>query len=640
MKCTNCGKKNPEGSKFCKHCGAKFEETSVIVEPQKLHTVTPKKTPHAHKKRWFFRPKALSLIIIILVALLTGGGFFAYHVLHSITIASQHRNIGANVDVTGNKVPLIIKATKVNENTLPIKNSQSLGPEVEITPGGTLSEPITLRFKLNRTVKNDSTVIIATKETSDGKWVYLAPTISADGQYAIIQTNHLSFWKPIQSLIDFTSNFKKELINNLTGDYKATADKPSCKNEPEARKNDYQITSSDKDTLYWCFGVENNKRVLKVVNRKRYPLDLIHPGLTVVSAGHIMANLEQLARFGSGNHTVLFPHDEAVFSLDLAPDHYAYAKSSYSLSSGEAVTLDGLESALNVVSGMMPLTGVGTVLTETERYKVMDAALQGKDCYNAVANRNLANLLVDCVGKQGIEHFFGPQTIVSDLFKSIGGLANWFASAISGNVDSISQKADYTITISRGPTSPSQLGVNLQDLIGGGTADINNISSDSAGMSYTTDQSGCPVGEPTVSIDKNISIIDQGGMYNFTDLLFIINGIITNPTSADIQINYIGFYIPNSNPDLSPRFVISMTDGGIELSNKSNVFKAHSTATFKAKEVVVWYDSDGSYPYVLTPKLKYPGSNYYRPMSQWVWAGEKNDKISDKCDPNYYQIGN
>ena len=275
-----------------------------------------------------------NLLLGFLAALLLIIPCSAY-LVYRASSTPQAQPIGANVGVIGNQTG--IKATPTTAN--PPFTLQALGPAVVITPSGTLkSGPVTLRFKLNQRLSDQKTAVIATSETGvPGSWTLIQPTISSDGWYASVTTNHLSFWQPL--LLDLkqaAQDFRKFFLDGLSGDMTTQAEKPTCQNETQARQG-YTIDLSAKATLYWCFGVENGTQVLKVVNRMRYPLQVSHPGLTVQHIDGFTLDLDQLARFGSGAQTVLYPFEEVDYTLSLKPgarggistDYAGYAQSLY-----------------------------------------------------------------------------------------------------------------------------------------------------------------------------------------------------------------------------------------------------------------------------------------------------------------------
>src|SRR6266567_3338251 len=70
MYCNNCGKHNPEDSKFCKHCGEKIAEENVS-ETKATKEVTTPQPPTQKKKSWLTVTKVF--IVLGIVFLLAGG---------------------------------------------------------------------------------------------------------------------------------------------------------------------------------------------------------------------------------------------------------------------------------------------------------------------------------------------------------------------------------------------------------------------------------------------------------------------------------------------------------------------------------------------------------------------------------------
>src|SRR5712691_2103519 len=230
----------------------------------------------------------------------------------------QNKKIGMGVVVTGDEVPNDIRAIKASGVHVPSSGLDQIGQTVEVTSGTKLSAPIALRFPLDN-YPAGSTVLIATSETPNGPWKFMQPTVSADGRYATVQTNHLSFWSTVWGdTRKIVSTLKSEAKSILSGDLITQAQKPHCNNQSAALQDGYTIASSAKDTLYWCFGVEGGQRVLKIVNRMRYPLEVAHTGFVVKDLAGQTVDLDQLARLGSGQSTILYPFEEADYTVDLS----------------------------------------------------------------------------------------------------------------------------------------------------------------------------------------------------------------------------------------------------------------------------------------------------------------------------------
>src|SRR5260370_9452769 len=267
------------------------------------------------------------ILLLVLASLMVAGGLLAHFYLGIPAQSANGRPIGVNVSVMGNNAPAGIKAVATSDRS-PFTMA-SLGPSVNITPTGKNNgSPITLLLKLSKRV-NSQEVLLAVRETAKSGWTLMKPVVSTDGWYATVTTDHLSIWQPL--LYDLGESFKvlKDYFNGFSGDMFTSAEKPTCQNETRAREEGYTITSSAKNTLYWCFGYEHGQRVLKLVNRTSYPLEVQHLNLTTIHQDYTL-DASKLARFGSGHESFLFPYEDVAYTLDLKSGGRALVTTPYS----------------------------------------------------------------------------------------------------------------------------------------------------------------------------------------------------------------------------------------------------------------------------------------------------------------------
>jgi hypothetical protein len=400
------------------------------------------------------RKLILSLLSVLVLAALVGGiAHFAYGFPSSLS-ASAVRPIGANVSVIGN-APEDIKAV-VTQDSAPFKMSP-LGPVVDITPSGIIhGAPITLRFKLNKRV-SDGEVLIAVRATPGGEWTLMKPTVSADGMYASVVTDHLSWWEPywydIKEAVSELHNF----FNTISTDLFTTAQKPTCANESAALGYGYTIDSSAKNTLYLCFGIEDGSRVLKVVNRKPYSLELTHPGLTVKHIDNFNLDFDQLARWGSGQTSVLYPFEEEDFNVDVPPGKQAgvfaeYAGFANSLNQLQ-VGVEALASVLSRFGAIDKDIGFKDLVTPKGLKLVLNwmqaLLLDARGCANAMFPPDPAKVFSGCLQPQNIVEAFGWKGLLLTMFMAAGSVAEYFRNSIVAFVDIASEKDKYGIIVSR-----------------------------------------------------------------------------------------------------------------------------------------------------------------------------------------------
>lgn len=388
---------------------------------------------------------AAALVVILLVA------GFAWFVLRDDSEPKRQQMI-ESLAISGSSLPSGLTATVLPDATLPLPTSEgdvtSLGPVVDVTPGGPLNSTATLEFTLDQPVATGEYVFVATKPSAEAEWEYREATVSPDGGHITVQTDHLSWWWPFK--IDFAGLFEKaqrEIIDALSGGATAQAQKPRCENEDAARQDGYKISHEGRGTLYWCFGIEDGERTLKITNRTRYPLHVDYSGFERVSAGAIQAELRHLARLTSGRDTILFPHDTAVYTTGLETDEEAVISTRYS---GFAQSLHRFDIALQTLVQIMTKLGVDS-LTDNARdsWGAIDGMLSGADCYNAAASLNIGKFIGACFTYDRLVSLFGLKGVLLSPFIAIGSVATWLLSEFDSIKDIVTDRDRYSVSVTR-----------------------------------------------------------------------------------------------------------------------------------------------------------------------------------------------
>jgi hypothetical protein len=367
-----------------------------------------------------------------------------------------------DVTVTGQKVPTDIKAVKSTATPYPAadKLTDALTSVYEITPSGKLAAPMTITFRFDRTVKPGNTVVVMTNtlHTKEG-WVPVAAKLSKDRKSASIVVAHLSWFQALEDLVGNTADtFMSEVRRNfddLMGGATAEANKPKCENEKQARGDGYTIDSSSKATLYWCFGIQDGKRILKVVNRMRYPLDVRHPGLKPLKLPKHL-ELASLAAVTAGKNVILFPFDEATFVVDmnqggsgvLRTSHSGTAQSLYQLQVGVTTLLDILT---RFGAGGSPIAnGAYTVGKYDRVIEKVDKLLAIPECASAIESFTAGKLFTKCLSPELVLRFFGPWAVFVAPAMVVGPLVEFFRSELNVIGDELNGRSKYGIVIRRG----------------------------------------------------------------------------------------------------------------------------------------------------------------------------------------------
>ncbi len=267
------------------------------------------------------RPRTRNVVALVLIALVIvlSGLFLAYRYFSNAGSISS-KEIGNGVTVTGSNMPGNMQAT-LSQIQAPYNYllATPLSPTYQVSPSGALKSPVTIQLPLTRAVSRGSKLIVMTSESSGGQWTPLMATLSQDGKSVSVGVDHLSIFDvELLNMPALLNDFKSMFLDAFIPDSFQGATPPTCQNESQARQENYGIRSTPSPhVLYWCFGIENGKRVLKVVNNRVFPISIQHPGLNVtnVSQPPFLQYIEQLDA-NLRQEVLLLPGGEADFTAD------------------------------------------------------------------------------------------------------------------------------------------------------------------------------------------------------------------------------------------------------------------------------------------------------------------------------------
>jgi hypothetical protein len=121
-------------------------------------------------------------------------------------------------------------------------------------------------------------IFVMSRKTSSDPWTYLPGTLMSDQRHVEFTTTHLSdFAVMVMDLEGALQSFQQDLKSRLGFSINRKVEKPECDEPEEARKDGYSVISTKgRKTVFWCFGFENDRRVLRVVNRRVLPIQVAH----------------------------------------------------------------------------------------------------------------------------------------------------------------------------------------------------------------------------------------------------------------------------------------------------------------------------------------------------------------------------
>jgi hypothetical protein len=300
---------------------------------------------------------------------------------------------------------------------------------------------MTLRFPAPAGAATTSSVVALTSESPNGPWVPLVTRrVGSDLE---VQVTHLSWFSFVFGGLDAVAHqLRTLLLDGISGGLTAEADAPGC-SDHSGFAEDYAVASSGS-ALLWCTGLESGRPVVTVTNDRRYPVDVSHPELTVVHNQPTSAELEQLARFASGQSTVLLPRASITYGVsegggELQTGEDTYAENLYALQTG----VDALFTILSE-GGFTELHGSQAAIK---------AVLDVRGCASALGGTP-GDLIADCFGPKDILDAFGPKAFVVAAVVALGEVPNYFRSAFNAIGDALDGRDRFTMTIQPSTSSP------------------------------------------------------------------------------------------------------------------------------------------------------------------------------------------
>ncbi|MFL5955556.1 MAG: hypothetical protein ACJ76I_15770 [Gaiellaceae bacterium] len=379
---------------------------------------------------------------IAMVLLLPGCGATGNpHVLRSI----ENRRLG--VVVSAVRLPPRVAVSTVRPAPPPLRRLKRASRTFRVGPSGPLAYPTIIRIPLLQRAPRGSTIVVATSEQIGAPTSFLRARLVSRNA-VVVHVHHLSlftaFWVNARSLL---ASLRTEILDGLASNVVAEARPPTCLDERAARDDGYTIESSNKTTVYWCFGIENGRRVLRVVNNRRYPLAVRHPGVAVVDSGPRSVALEQLSRASSGRDTIIFPRNSAVFGVDLPPDTHTYIRTELD---GVGVSLYQLQEGISAAATVLSRAGLlarGAGLT-------LKTALESQECATAIGETG-GDVLKKCIPPL-LQSAYGPRAVLAEAVLSVGSLAAFLRSEWNAAFDQINGRDSYVIGIGRAATTTGE----------------------------------------------------------------------------------------------------------------------------------------------------------------------------------------
>ena len=304
----------------------------------------------------------------------------------------------------------------VDSSDLDVSNAAGSSPGVNlsfaspiytVTAASELTAPTQVQLLLDNALPRTVPVFVVSRQSAKQPWTYQPGRLMSDQRHVQFTTSHLGDLAVVVMDLDGAlQSFQDDLHSRLDFSIDKKVKKPECAEPKEARKDGYAVTSSPgRKTVFWCFGYENGKRVLRVVNRRVQPIQLAHPNVPVLPpAVEVPKAWNPWVGVVGGDATFLAPGRTATYDVDVEPTKRLLLSATADTTAQSLRTLQATTTSL-----VARLNGFGG-----RRHKAVDtmAALLAKPQCAKTIGLGSDKLLAGCFSRPKLVAMFGTQGLL------------------------------------------------------------------------------------------------------------------------------------------------------------------------------------------------------------------------------------
>ena len=222
------------------------------------------------------RPVALAHGLLALLVLLTG----AACATPAKTVAPPAPSISAvptDPEVTATGLPdgVDVELTDSSPGVESGDNVDFVSPVYTVSAIGPFAVPATFTLRLDNALPESTPVLVVTRKFERDPWTYQRGRLSEDLRHVVFRASMLDQVAVLS--IDSAGalpGFRADIRSRLFTGRATKATEPTCEGSAEALTSGYATNASENKTLYWCFGLRKDKRVLTVTNRRGFPVEI------------------------------------------------------------------------------------------------------------------------------------------------------------------------------------------------------------------------------------------------------------------------------------------------------------------------------------------------------------------------------
>lgn len=274
-----------------------------------------------------------------------------------------------------------------------------------LEPSGPLDELVAVSVELDNAQPADAHIVVATRGAVTQPWTYAAGKLASDNQHVEYTTRSLGDVAILSVGLDqVVASFQSEVEQDLVDGAVVGVRRPACADRTAARAEGYSVVSTTSSTLFYCFGLEGDKHIVTVANRRPTPVEVSHVGATVITAPEVGKPNRLLSDFLGASNTLMTAGKVATFGVELEPEKELTLNV---VPNPKAQSLRLLQAAVRAVSLRVKSLGLGAV----DVPKTMTALLARPPCAKALETGGL-NLLTRCLAPARLVQLLGPRGVL------------------------------------------------------------------------------------------------------------------------------------------------------------------------------------------------------------------------------------
>lgn len=181
--------------------------------------------------------------------------------------------------------------------------------------GGTLTAAATVTFPTPAGANGTDVVPVVVWQDGAGGWRWLPSAWTPGSTTITATTDHFSFGFPATvDVKKWIADRGAALTDYLTG--RSGVAQPTCGDEKAARADGIRVTSDGGDSIKWCFGTQNGRRILKIANNRRTYTEIDYPKTWQVANPPSLSFTPETLSRALGTAAALVPAGDAARVID------------------------------------------------------------------------------------------------------------------------------------------------------------------------------------------------------------------------------------------------------------------------------------------------------------------------------------